>query len=101
MQLFDALSHNVAAGVSRRASLLALGGTAAAAMSAMPRTSEAKKGGQSCGKGQQQRCRSIWGDCLAQVPVACQNDAECQALLSLCCDECFSTAFLRCLAAAN
>lgn len=100
-QRFDVLSRNVAAGVSRRASLLTLAGAAATAMSAMPRPSAARKGGRSCGKKQQKHCRSNRSDCLAQVPAACQKDAECQTLLSPCCDECFSAAFLGCLVAAN
>jgi hypothetical protein len=48
MQSFDAVTRRAAEGISRRRSLLTLGGAAAAATMARPSASEAKNKGKKC-----------------------------------------------------
>jgi hypothetical protein len=95
-QTFESLTRRAAA-VSRRASLATLGGAAMTAASS--RVSEAKKGGQSCGKKQKKKCNQNKSDCTAEVVVACNGSSDCVTALTPCCDECFSAGFLTCFAA--
>jgi hypothetical protein len=81
--------------ISRRASLLTLGG---AALATTPGIARAGKGAQSCGKKQQQRCKQNRTQCALVVTDICNGSADCIDLVTPCCDECFSSGFATCLA---
>jgi hypothetical protein len=84
--------------VSRRLSLLTVGGTVVAAAVLRPTTSDAKK--KSCGKKQKKKCQQQRDLCTNQVALVCNNDPECIAEITPCCDNCFSGDFLVCVVAA-
>jgi hypothetical protein len=99
----DTVMRDVAAGVSRRTSLLTLGGAALAAAVAKPDVSEAKKkkSGDKCKKKEKQRCSNDAATCRLLLPGGCQGDPDCIALLTPCCDSCSSSKFLSCFLAAQ
>jgi hypothetical protein len=96
-QAFERLTRRAAATVSRRASLLTLGGAAVAA--ATPGITKAGKKSQSCGGKLKKRCTQNKTQCIAPLTDICNGSADCIATLSPCCDECFSGGFVACLAA--
>jgi hypothetical protein len=115
-EIIDTVSRHAAGAVSRRVSLLALGGMALAAMTAVP---AAAKGGKKGKKGKkrkggaggssnageqlvQARCASQVDQCRTSFTPVCQGDAGCLARLS-CCDlfaTCDGTGAISCLFAA-
>jgi hypothetical protein len=101
-QSFDAVARRAAVGMSRRSSLVTLGGAAAGALIAGPSASEAKKKkGKDCKKKEKQRCSSDAAACKTTVQVALCPDAEpatCVAAQT-CCDQCSANGFLTCLLA--
>lgn len=97
---FDTFAREAASGVSRRGSLLTIGGAALAAGVTNAGVSVAKKK-KTCKKKQNQRCNNDAAGCRAQVPAACNNNPECVAEASLCCDTCSANGFLTCLIAAS
>jgi hypothetical protein len=96
----DSIIRHATDGVSRRRSLLTLGGAALAAV-ATPAIGEAKKKGPDCKKKARQRCSNDTAACIAEAPVACDGDADCIANVIGCCDTCAANAFLTCLIAAS
>jgi hypothetical protein len=99
---FDTVTRAATAAVSRRGSLLMLGGAALGAAGATPSVGEAKKKkGKDCKKKAKQRCSNDTAACIAEAPVACEGDAECIADVIGCCNNCSANAFLTCLIAAS
>ncbi len=108
----DALAHR-AARLSRRRSLLTLGGavfaaTAAAAVepgSANKRKKNGRKGsGADCQTQEQQRCGNDATECKATVQILCTvEDVGVQQCLAIreCCEECSAGGFLTCFRAAQ
>lgn len=98
---FDAVTRR-AAGLSRRGSLLTLGGAALAAGLAVPRLGDAKKKkkkGKDCKKKEQQRCNNDISACETTVLINCQDPEGCPEAL-LCCQSCSASGFLSCLIAS-
>jgi hypothetical protein len=87
-QAFDVVAREAAAAVSRRGSLLTLGGAALAASLFGPALAEAKKGGKKSNK----KCKKQAGRCRDRLPdligaFAQENKvAGYVALLEECCD---------------
>ena len=100
-QAFADLTRQAAAAISRRGSLAALSGAALAAAATRPDVSEAKKGGQSCGKKQKKKCKNDAAACKNTLIGGCQGDQECIATLTPCCETCSANGFLTCFIAAN
>lgn len=102
MHAFDAVSRCAAEGISRRRSLLTLGGAAVAATIARPSASDAKKKGNKCKKKEQQRCKNDAAACKTTVLALCDppGTPEC-IVLQNCCDSCSASGFITCLAAAT
>jgi hypothetical protein len=96
---FETVTRHAAAGISRRSSLLTLSGAALAATAGKPGVSAAKKGGESCGKKHKKKCNNNKAACNALAAPICP-DPECLATFAVCCNECFTAAFLTCLLAA-
>jgi hypothetical protein len=98
---FDTITQRAAVGLSRRSSLLTLGGAALAATIAAPDLSEAKKKkGPDCKKKEKQRCNSDAAACKSTINAICELEpAQCAAVLA-CCDTCSAAGFLTCFAAA-
>jgi hypothetical protein len=97
---FDAITRRAATGVSRRGSLLTLGGAALAATFAGPQLGEAKKKkGQDCKKKEKQRCNNDTAACRTTVFINCQDPAGCPEAL-LCCEPCSASGFFACLIAS-
>ena len=98
-QAFETRTREVGGAVSRRTSLLTLGGAALTAV-AHPSVSAAKnkknKSGGTCKKKLTQRCNLNKTQCTSTVTTFCNGDASCIAKLTPCCDECFSNEFLVC-----
>jgi hypothetical protein len=89
------------AALSRRASLLTLGGAALAASVTNAGVSEAKKKGKDCKKKEKQRCSNDAAACINTFLAVCElTPPECAALQA-CCDECSSDGVLTCLLAAS
>jgi hypothetical protein len=99
-QAFESVTRQAAAAVSRRTSLLTLGGAALAASIATPDVSEAKKG-KDCKKKEKQRCSKDAAACKTTVIDVCEDEAACLAALTPCCDECSANGFFTCFIAAN
>jgi hypothetical protein len=98
-EAIESLTRRAADAVSRRASLVTLGGAAlAAAVATKPGVSEAKKGGQSCGKKQKKKCKNVEATCNTNGIALCAGDPTCLSQIQLCCQQCFSDGFLQCLA---
>ncbi|MDQ2652254.1 MAG: hypothetical protein M3Z20_04330 [Chloroflexota bacterium] len=100
-QTFDAVTRRAAEGISRRRSLLTLGGAAAAATIARPSASEAKKKkGKNCKKKEKQRCNKDAAACKTTILVLCDpaDPATC-TMLQNCCDGCSASTFITCLIA--
>ena len=92
---FDTVARQARGMVTRRASLLTLGGAALAATVANPGVSVASGGGFR--KKLKERCDQNKIRCVSLVPASCNDDPGCIALTTPCCDECFSGGFLDCI----
>jgi hypothetical protein len=95
---FDAFTRHAVAVISRRTSLVTLGGAALVSTVAKPGSSEAKKSsGKTCKKKAKKKCNQDAAACRNVLPAACFDDAECIVLLTPCCDACSANGFLICL----
>ena len=101
---FDALARNAAAAVSRRASLLTLGGAGLVAAMAHPQLAGAGKAGKKAKK----KCKKQVGQCrdnFTQHCAVCCSDTEeefdlCFATFAACCEplaQCNAAATFACL----
>jgi hypothetical protein len=99
-QALESMTRRATAAVTRRSSLLTLGGAALAATMARPDVGEAKKGGQSCGKKQKKKCQAVETQCNAFGTPLCNGNATCLAQVALCCQQCFADAFFACIESA-
>jgi hypothetical protein len=98
---FDVIARRAAAGMSRRRSLLTLGGAALTATIAGPSVSEAKKkSGNKCKKKEKQRCSADAAACKTTVDAVCELTPEVCAAVAACCDTCSASGFFTCFAAA-
>ena len=97
IKAFDTVTHRALEGISRRRSLLTLGGAAVGVTIAKPTIGEAKKKG-TFKKKEQQRCSNDAAACRATVLVVCQppDSDRCLALQD-CCDTCSANGFATCL----
>jgi hypothetical protein len=101
-EAFQTMTQRAAAAVSRRASLLSLGGAAVAATLAAPSVGEAKKkSGNKCKKKEKNRCNNDTDACEATLTTACMGDTDCITLLTPCCETCSANGFLTCFIAAE
>jgi hypothetical protein len=100
-QAFDAITRRAATGVSRRGSLLTLGGAALAATLAGPQLGVAKKKkGKDCKKKEKQRCNNDIAACRSTVLINCEEPDGCPEAL-LCCEDCSASGLLACIIAAQ
>lgn len=93
---FDALTRHAADAVSRRGSLLALGGAALAA-AAVEKPARAR---QKAKKQVKKKCKRQVAPCRSFFAGVCFGDPECEAALFPCCDflaKCDSGAMFECL----
>jgi hypothetical protein len=97
---FAAVRRHAADGVSRRTSLLTLGGAALAAVATLDVSEAKKKKGKDCKKKAKQRCSNDVASCTALIPAVCSGDPTCIAKVNLCCETCSGNGFLTCLLAA-
>jgi hypothetical protein len=100
----DALAHRAAEGVSRRRSLMTLGGVGLASALTGPLSAGAKKPGK---KQANKRCKRQVAPCATTVQAECdENDTKpdrCAEVIA-CCDffaRCNAGGFLACTSAAN
>lgn len=104
---FDAFSRRAGEAVSRRTSLLTLGGAALAAMAARPGNSLAgkknrKRNAKAKKKAKQQSfklCKPQVGECQSFMDAACEG-AVCGTIVAVCCPllgSCQNEAFWTCL----
>jgi hypothetical protein len=103
-QMFDTVTRRVA-GLSRRRSLLSLGGAALAATVTSPRLSAAKKKnkkGADCKQKEKQRCSKDAAACKATITPLCSpdNPAACLAVQA-CCEECSANGLVTCFLATQ
>jgi hypothetical protein len=100
---FDAVTRTAAAGVSRRRSLLTLGGAALAAGVTNAGVSEAKKKkGKDCKKKEKQRCTNDAAACKTSIQPLCDPGDPAGCLQAqACCEECSADGFLTCLLIAS
>jgi hypothetical protein len=109
-QIVDTITRRAAGAVSRRASLLTLGGMALAAVPSAAKGGKKRKkrkrgagGGSNAGQQLvQARCASQVAQCRTSFTPICQGDAGCLARLS-CCDlfaTCDGTGAVSCLFSA-
>jgi hypothetical protein len=103
MRAFDTFTRQAGAVVSRRSSLLTIGGAAAAATAISPVVGDAKKkkNKDKCKKKEKQRCNNDAEECKDSVVLGCEGNAECIASLTPCCDTCSADGFLVCFIAAQ
>lgn len=104
-QAFETLTRRTAEGISRRSSLLTLGGAALAATMATPDVSQAKKKKKSGDKGKEKekkRCNNDAAACKSTVQSLCDpTDPATCLILQNCCEECSANGFLECLILAS
>jgi hypothetical protein len=95
--VLNLLTRRAASQVTRRHSLLTLGGAALSATAiAQPEPASArKKKGKDCGKKEQQRCARDAEACRLTVLLNCTQPGECGEA-ARCCDECTATGFATC-----
>jgi hypothetical protein len=94
----EALSRRAAAGISRRRSLVALGGAALGTALTRPGAAEAKKKGKKCKNKEKKRCSNDVAACkVAARAFRCpsMDPAGCDALQA-CCDSCSANGFVIC-----
>ena len=102
MQSFDAVARRAAEGISRRRSLLTLGGAAAATMIARPSASEARNKGKKCKNKEKQRCANDAAACKTTILPLCDSPGSADCIVQQnCCDTCAASEFIACLAAAQ
>jgi hypothetical protein len=94
----ESIARRAAFSVSRRRSLVTLGGAALAAPLASPRLSGAKNRtrGKDCKKKEKQRCNSDIAACKGTVLLSCPDPAGCPAA-QFCCEDCSASGFIACL----
>jgi hypothetical protein len=102
---FETLTRGMMQGISRRSSLLSLGGAALAATMAAPVVGEAKKKKKSGNKGkdkEKKRCSKDAAACKNTVQPLCDpaDPAAC-LIIQNCCEECSANGFLECLILAS
>lgn len=103
---FETLTRLTAEGISRRSSLLTLGGAALAATMATPDVGQAKnkkkKNGDKCKDKEKNRCNNDAEACKDTVQPLCDpaDPATC-LILQNCCEECSANGFLECLILAS
>jgi hypothetical protein len=106
---FDAFSRRAGETVSRRSSLVTLGGAALAAMVATPSIGVAGKSGKNKNKTRKQKkqakkqslslCKQQVGECQTFMNAECEGNG-CGAVVSICCPllgTCQNEAFFTCL----
>jgi hypothetical protein len=103
---FETLTRRTAEGISRRSSLLTLGGAALAATMATPDVGQAKKNkkksGDKCKDKEKKRCNNDAADCKDTIQPLCDPaDPGTCLILQNCCDECSANGFLECLILAS
>jgi hypothetical protein len=100
---FETLTRQAADAVSRRSSLLTLGGAAVAAGVTNTGVSDAKKKkGKDCKKKEKQRCNNDAAACKATIQPLCDPGDPASCLeAQACCEECSADGFLTCLLAAS
>jgi hypothetical protein len=91
---FDTLTRQARGVVTRRGSLLTLGGAALAPTMANPGVSVASGGGFR--KKLKRRCDQNKTKCVSSMHAFCNEVEECIAALAPCCDECFGNPFIIC-----
>jgi hypothetical protein len=101
-QVLDIITRRAARQVTRRHSLLTLGGAALAATAiAQPeRASARKKKGKNCGKKEQQRCANDTEACRLTVLLNCGQPGGCGDA-ARCCEACTATGFATCALTAT
>ena len=96
----DAAARRTAWALTRRASLLALGGAAAAAGAARPASTKAGDPGKASRKQAKRKCRAQGRQCRVAVANLCEtNNLDCERVLP-CCDlfaRCQAPEGLRCI----
>jgi hypothetical protein len=104
---FDAFSRRAGEAISRRGSLVTLGGAALAALVAMPDMGVAGKSSKNKNKNNKRKqkkqtlklCQQQVGECQTFMNAACQGDA-CGVIVAVCCPllgTCQNEAFFTCL----
>jgi hypothetical protein len=94
------LSHRASAAVSRRASLLSLGGAALASLAAPATTAHAG----TAGKKAKRKCKRQVGQCRAAWEDLCMGNPNCESDFFACCQplaRCDVAAYLTCVAAVD
>jgi hypothetical protein len=106
-QTFDAFSRHAAMAVSRRTSLLALGGMALAAATATPGATAAKsRKNRKRQKGKKdvlKLCAPQVNECKTAIGANCGADASCLVVIDVCCPllgKCQNSAFWDCVIAS-
>ena len=92
---FAAVRRSATAALSRRASLIALGGAAFVSV-ARPRTTRAGK----AGKKARRKCKRQAAQCRAAFVDICDTNQDCTDLTNVCCayfSRCHAGAAVRCL----
>ncbi len=82
---FDAVTRYAATALSRRASLMTLGGAGVSTLAAVARpiTADARK--QSAAKKAKKKCKKQIGPCVTAVAPDCSGDPACLAGVRRCC----------------
>ena len=91
---FETFSRQAGAALTRRASLLTLGGAALAATVTHPSTSKAS--GSTFKNKLKKRCQRNKTHCINSVHDFCSGNELCVGSVTPCCDECFSDEFFVC-----
>jgi hypothetical protein len=102
---FATLTRRTVQGITRRSSLLTLGGAALAATIASPDVSAAKKKKKSGDRGkdkEKKRCNKDAEACKDTVQTLCDpaDPATC-LIIQNCCEECSANGFVECLILAS
>jgi hypothetical protein len=95
-----AVTRRAAAALSRRASLMTLGGAATGVVARCPASIQAGGPGKAANKRAKRKCRAQGGQCRAAVAQLCEtNNLDCDRVLP-CCDffaRCQAPEGLRCI----
>jgi hypothetical protein len=97
--VFDVVTRRAAEVVSRRRSIIAMGGAALAAAISNPLETEAGKSGKKSKK----RCKRQKQQCRSFYEGLCQGDPFCEERYFACCEflaSCNASAYLQCFHAA-
>ena len=96
----DTVARRAATAISRRHSLLTLGGAVLAATVPKPSVSEAKKKSRKdCQKKEQQRCTKDFAACRNMLLAKCGGTPAC-VTAQACCATCSATGYLSCVLAS-